>query len=192
MNIQVLAGLLEVLETELTCLFTGLYRQSASGYHLFPYARTHVHQPDKCDFTPDCLYFVQCALSSSLIIALAETCTSTALVCPKHAVLSLSVLTSISGAAGSFCWRRLSSFVRSGMRETLAILITNTFKFLSFHRIINQTFISCKNVQIINQLINQCEQFQTIKIFNYQMGIIVVSSKHENQVNIQYQCVNLT
>ncbi|CAL6070655.1 Hypothetical_protein [Hexamita inflata] len=59
MNIQVLAGLLEVLETELTCLFTGLYRQSASGYHLFPYARTHVHQPDKCDFTPDCLYFVQ-------------------------------------------------------------------------------------------------------------------------------------
>ncbi|CAL6070652.1 Hypothetical_protein [Hexamita inflata] len=59
MNIQVLAGLLEVLEAELTCLFTGLYRQSASGYHLFPYARTHVHQPDKCDFTPDCLYFVQ-------------------------------------------------------------------------------------------------------------------------------------
>ncbi|CAL6107474.1 Hypothetical_protein [Hexamita inflata] len=54
------------------------------------------------------------ALSSSLIIALAETSASTALVCPKHVVLSLSVLTSISAAAGSFWWHLSSSFVRSG------------------------------------------------------------------------------
>ncbi|CAL6065947.1 Hypothetical_protein [Hexamita inflata] len=56
---------------------------------------------------------------------------STALVCPKHAVLSLSVLTSISGAAVSFCWRRSSSFVRSGMRETLVICNKYTFIQLS-------------------------------------------------------------
>ncbi|CAL6086824.1 Hypothetical_protein [Hexamita inflata] len=62
---------------------------------------------------------------------MAETCASTALVCPKHAVLSLSVLTSISGAAVSFCWRRSSSFVRSGMRETLVICNKYTFIQLS-------------------------------------------------------------
>ncbi|CAL6076571.1 Hypothetical_protein [Hexamita inflata] len=54
-------------------------------------------------------------------MVMAETNTSTALVCPKHAALSISVLTCISVVAGSFCWRRSSSFVRSGMRETLAI-----------------------------------------------------------------------
>ncbi|CAL6038240.1 Hypothetical_protein [Hexamita inflata] len=59
MNIQVLTGLLEVLETELTCLFTGLYRQSSSGSHLFPRTRTHVHYSNKCDYTSNCLYFVQ-------------------------------------------------------------------------------------------------------------------------------------
>ncbi|CAL6070660.1 Hypothetical_protein [Hexamita inflata] len=59
MNIQVLTGLLEVFETELTCLFTGLYLQDSSGSHLFPYARTHVHQSDMCDYTSNCLYFVQ-------------------------------------------------------------------------------------------------------------------------------------
>ncbi|CAL6113508.1 Hypothetical_protein [Hexamita inflata] len=61
----------------------------------------------------------------------AETSAPTALVCPKHAVLSHSILTSISGAAGSFCWRRSSSFVRSGMRETLVICNKYTFIQLS-------------------------------------------------------------
>ncbi|CAL6092201.1 Hypothetical_protein [Hexamita inflata] len=56
----------------------------------------------------------------------------TALVCQKHAVLSLSVLTCISGAAGSFCWRRSSSFVRSGMRETL--VICNKYTFINCHK----------------------------------------------------------
>ncbi|CAL6086832.1 Hypothetical_protein [Hexamita inflata] len=61
-----------------------------------------------------------------------ETSASTALVCPKHAVLSLSVLTSIGVAAGSFCWRRSSSFVRSGMRETL--LICNKYTFIQLSK----------------------------------------------------------
>ncbi|CAL6113506.1 Hypothetical_protein [Hexamita inflata] len=74
---------------------------------------------------------MQCALSSSLISLMAETIASTALVCPKHAVLSLSVLTSICGAAGSFCWHLSSSFVRSGMRETLVICNKYTFIQLS-------------------------------------------------------------
>ncbi|CAL6106185.1 Hypothetical_protein [Hexamita inflata] len=62
---------------------------------------------------------------------MAETSAPTALVCPKHGVLSLSILTCISGAAGSFCWRRSSSFVRSGMRETLAIYDQYIFILLS-------------------------------------------------------------
>ncbi|CAL6044189.1 Hypothetical_protein [Hexamita inflata] len=59
MNIQVLTGPLEVSETELTCLFTGLYRQSSSGSHLFPRTRIHDHWSDKCDYTSNCWYFVQ-------------------------------------------------------------------------------------------------------------------------------------
>ncbi|CAL6075355.1 Hypothetical_protein [Hexamita inflata] len=114
MNEQVLDGFTELLESELTCLFTGLYLHGSSGSHSRPRARTHVHQYDSLDFILFCLYFVQTARSSNLISVTAETIASTALVCPKHAVLSLSVLTSISGAAGSFCWRRSSSFVRSG------------------------------------------------------------------------------
>ncbi|CAL6070681.1 Hypothetical_protein [Hexamita inflata] len=62
---------------------------------------------------------------------MAETSAPTALVCPKHGVLSLSILTCISGAAGSFYWRRSSSFVRSGMRDTLVICNKCTFIQLS-------------------------------------------------------------
>ncbi|CAL6070659.1 Hypothetical_protein [Hexamita inflata] len=98
-----------------------------------------------------------------------ETSAPTALVCPKHAVLSLSVLTSISGAAGSFCWRRLSSFVRSGMRETLAILITNTFKFLSFHRIINYGKISLKDSWIHSRIYSGKVESQYMITYFYQI-----------------------
>ncbi|CAL6104339.1 Hypothetical_protein [Hexamita inflata] len=122
---------LEILESELTCLFTGLYLRGSSVSQLFPRTRTHGHQSDSRDFTLFYLHFVQTASTSSLICVTAETNTSTALVCPKHAVLSLSVLTCISGAAGSFCWRRSSSFVRSGMRETLVICNKYTFIQLS-------------------------------------------------------------
>ncbi|CAL6113516.1 Hypothetical_protein [Hexamita inflata] len=116
---------------ELTCLFTGLYHQDSFGSHLFPRTRTHGHQSGSRDFALNFMHFMQCALSSSLISLMAETIASTALVCPKHAVLSLSVLTSISGAAGSFCWHLSSSFVRSGMRETLVICNKCTFIQLS-------------------------------------------------------------
>ncbi|CAL6078879.1 Hypothetical_protein [Hexamita inflata] len=61
------------LRNGLTCLFTGLYLQDSFGSYLFPRTLTHVHQPDKCDYTSNCLYFVQTALSSSLIIVLAGT-----------------------------------------------------------------------------------------------------------------------
>ncbi|CAL6097286.1 Hypothetical_protein [Hexamita inflata] len=134
---------LEILESELTCLFTGLQLQDASGSHLFPRTRTHVYQPDSHNFTLFCLNFVQTASTSSLISVTAETNTSTALVCPKHAVLSLSVLTCISGAAGSFCRRRSSSFVRSGMRETLAIYDQYIFIQLA----LNETQITLRRKQ---------------------------------------------
>ncbi|CAL6070668.1 Hypothetical_protein [Hexamita inflata] len=154
MNIQVLADLTQLFVTELTCLFAGLYRKSSSGSHSSPRIRTHGHQSGSRDFALNFMHFVQCALSSSLIIALAETCTSTALVCPKHAVLSLSVLTSISGAAGSFCWRRLSSFVRSGMRETLLICNKYTFIQLSFRLLgPNLKFVSLENQFFQNVLV---------------------------------------
>ncbi|CAL6107923.1 Hypothetical_protein [Hexamita inflata] len=144
MNEQVLDGFTELLESELTCLFTGLQLQDASGSHLFPRTRTHVYQPDSHNFTLFCLNFVQTASTSSLISVTAETNTSTALVCPKHAVLSLSVLTCISVVAGSFCWRRSSSFVRSGMRETLAIYDQYIFIQLS----LNETQITLLRKQL--------------------------------------------
>ncbi|CAL6113522.1 Hypothetical_protein [Hexamita inflata] len=84
-------------------------------------------------------------LSSSLISLMAETIASTALVCPKHAVLSLSVLTSISGAAGSFCWHLSSSFVRSGMRETL--LICNKYTFIQLSENETRTTLLGKQVR---------------------------------------------
>ncbi|CAL6004837.1 Hypothetical_protein [Hexamita inflata] len=77
-------------------------------------------------------------------MTLAETCASTALACPKHGVLSLSVLTCISVVAGSFCWRRSSSFVRSGMRETLAIYDQYIFIILS----LNETRITLLRKQL--------------------------------------------
>ncbi|CAL6090377.1 Hypothetical_protein [Hexamita inflata] len=58
MNIQVLTRLLEVLETELTCLFTGLHLHDASGSHLFPHVRIHGHQSDSLNFILFCLHFV--------------------------------------------------------------------------------------------------------------------------------------
>ncbi|CAL6090391.1 Hypothetical_protein [Hexamita inflata] len=106
--------------------------------------RTHVHQPDSHNFTLFCLNFVQVTWSSSLITAMAETCASTALVCPKHAVLSLSVLTCISVVAGSFCWRRSSSFVGSGMSETLVIYDKYIFIQLSQ----NETRITLRRKQL--------------------------------------------
>ncbi|CAL6097290.1 Hypothetical_protein [Hexamita inflata] len=144
MNEQVLDGFTELLESELTCLFTGLHLQDSSGSHLLPRTRIHGHQPDSHNFTLFCLNFVQTASTSSLITVMAETNTSTALVCPKHAVLSLSVLTCISGAAGSFCRRRSSSFVRSGMRETLAIYDKYMFIQLS----LNETRITLLRKQL--------------------------------------------
>ncbi|CAL6105098.1 Hypothetical_protein [Hexamita inflata] len=77
-------------------------------------------------------------------MTLAETCASTALVCPKHAALSLSVLTCISVVAGSFCWRRSFSFVRSGMRETLAIYDQYIFILLS----LNETRVTLLRKQL--------------------------------------------
>ncbi|CAL6042192.1 Hypothetical_protein [Hexamita inflata] len=74
----------------------------------------------------------------------AGTNTSTALICPKQGVLSLSVLTCIGVAAGSFCWRRSSSFVRSGMRETLAIYDQYIFILLS----LNETRITLLRKQL--------------------------------------------
>ncbi|CAL6042196.1 Hypothetical_protein [Hexamita inflata] len=74
----------------------------------------------------------------------AGTNTSTALICPKHGVLSLSVLTCIGVAAGSFCWRRSSSFVRSGMRETLVIYDKYIFIQLS----LNETRITLLRKQL--------------------------------------------
>ncbi|CAL6090413.1 Hypothetical_protein [Hexamita inflata] len=144
MNEQVLDGFTELLESELTCLFTGLCLQDSSVSQLFPHVRTHVHQPDSHNFTLFCLNFVQVTWSSSLITAMAETCASTALVCPKHAVLSLSVLTCISVVAGSFCWRRSSSFVRSGMRETFVIYDKYIFIQLSQ----NETRITLRRKQL--------------------------------------------
>ncbi|CAL6113512.1 Hypothetical_protein [Hexamita inflata] len=91
---------------------------------------------------------MQCALSSSLISLMAETIASTALVCPKHAVLSLSVLTSISGAAGSFCWHLSSSFVRSGMRETL--VICNKYTFIQLSQNETRTTLLRKQLRTIN------------------------------------------
>ncbi|CAL6105086.1 Hypothetical_protein [Hexamita inflata] len=83
----------------------------------------HVHafmatsQIHETSFYSACTSCKQLGLRVSCTVT-AETCASTALVCPKHGVLSLSVLTCIRVVAGSFCWRRSSSFVRSGMRET--------------------------------------------------------------------------
>ncbi|CAL6065593.1 Hypothetical_protein [Hexamita inflata] len=109
---------------------------------------------------------MQCALSSSLISLMAETIASTALVCPKHAVLSLSVLTSISGAAGSFCWHLSSSFVRSGMRETL--VICNKYTFIQLSQNETRTTLLRKQLRTI---------------LSSQMALAVVSRTREYQRN---------
>ncbi|CAL5992544.1 Hypothetical_protein [Hexamita inflata] len=100
------------------------HRTSTSRRFWVSFVSTYTHSWPLARFAQ--LYFEPLALRVNCLIFESHNgdgwnWASTALVCPKHAALSLSVLTSISVAAGSFCWRRSSSFVRSGMRETLAI-----------------------------------------------------------------------
>ncbi|CAL6073308.1 Hypothetical_protein [Hexamita inflata] len=58
MNEQVLDGFTELLESELTCLFTGLQLQDFSVSHSLPRVRIHGHQSDSSDFTLNRLHFV--------------------------------------------------------------------------------------------------------------------------------------
>ncbi|CAL6062989.1 Hypothetical_protein [Hexamita inflata] len=59
MNEQVLTRLLELLETELTCLFTRLCLHGSSVSHSLPRVRINGHQSDSLDFILFCLHFVQ-------------------------------------------------------------------------------------------------------------------------------------
>ncbi|CAL6094191.1 Hypothetical_protein [Hexamita inflata] len=105
------------------------HRTLSSRLFCVSFVSTHTHSCPLARFAQ--LYFVLLELRvNSLILEshklTAETNTSTALVCPKHAVLSLSVLTCISVVAGSFCWRQSSSFVSVCVR-TLVKYAINTY-----------------------------------------------------------------
>ncbi|CAL6062105.1 Hypothetical_protein [Hexamita inflata] len=110
-----------------------------------------------------------------------ETCASTALVCPKHAVLSLSVLTSINGAAVSFCQHRSSSFVRSGMRETL--LICNKYTFIQLSQ--NETRITLLREQL------RAARFRDGQLWLWQVGPASIGETGSKSTSRNWNSISL-